>query len=60
MAGVPEMIAEVQVEGTFPTAPSWSPCITRSRPKTAILSLALYGSFLPVPELGRFADDAER
>ena len=30
MDGVPEMVAEVQVEATFPTAPSWSPCTTPS------------------------------
>jgi urease gamma subunit len=30
MDGVPEMLEEVQVEGTFPTAPSSSPSTTRS------------------------------
>ena len=30
MDGVPEMIPEIQVEATFPTAPSWSPSTTRS------------------------------
>ena len=29
MEGVPEMIPEIQVEATFPTAPSWSPCINQ-------------------------------
>ena len=59
MAGVPEMIAEVQVEGTFPDG---TKLVTVHHPIAAEngdLSLALYGSFLPVPELGRFADDAE-
>ena len=31
MDGVPEMIPDVQVEATFPTAPSSSPCTIRSR-----------------------------
>ena len=30
MEGVPEMIHDVQVEGTFPMAPNWSRCTTRS------------------------------
>ncbi len=30
MEGVPEMIGEIQVEATFPTAPSSSPSTTRS------------------------------
>jgi urease subunit gamma len=30
MEGVPEMIPDIQVEATFPTAPSWSPCTIRS------------------------------
>ena len=25
MEGIPEMIPEIQVEATFPTAPNWSP-----------------------------------
>ena len=29
MEGVPEMISDVQVEATFPTAPNWSPFTTR-------------------------------
>jgi urease subunit gamma/beta len=55
MAGVPEMIAEVQVEGTFPDG---TKLVTVHHPIAASdgdLSLALYGSFLPVPELPRFA-----
>lgn len=60
MAGVPEMIAEVQVEGTFPDG---TKLVTVHHPIAAEdgdLSLALYGSFLPVPDLGRFGkNDAE-
>ena len=55
MAGVPEMIADVQVEGTFPDG---TKLVTVHHPIAAEdgdLALALYGSFLPVPDLGRFA-----
>jgi urease subunit gamma/beta len=49
MDGVPEMIVEVQVEGTFPDG---SKLVTVHHPIAAEhgnLELALYGSFLPVP-----------
>ncbi len=49
MEGVPEMIEEVQVEGTFPDG---SKLVTVHHPIAAArgdLRLALYGSFLPVP-----------
>jgi len=49
MDGVPEMIVEVQVEGTFPDG---SKLVTVHHPIVAEvgnLELALYGSFLPVP-----------
>jgi urease subunit gamma/beta len=55
MPGIPEMVAEVQVEGTFPDG---TKLVTVHHPIAAEngdLSLALYGSFLPVPDLGRFA-----
>ncbi|AKQ69244.1 Urease beta subunit [Myxococcus hansupus] len=55
MDGVPEMLAEVQVEGTFPDG---SKLVTVHHPVVAEhgdLALALYGSFLPVPPLERFA-----
>ncbi len=56
MAGVPEMIAEVQVEGTFPDG---TKLVTVHHPIAAEdgnLELALYGSFLPVPELSVFGE----
>ncbi len=56
MAGVPEMIAEVQVEGTFPDG---TKLVTVHHPVAAEngdLSLALYGSFLPIPDIARFAE----
>src|SRR6476660_9368878 len=49
MEGVPEMIVEVQVEGTFPDG---TKLVTVHRPialEEGDLTLALYGSFLPVP-----------
>ena len=59
MAGVPEMIAEVQVEGTFPDG---SKLVTVHHPVTledGDLALALYGSFLPVPEVAVFHQPPE-
>lgn len=55
MPGVPEMIAEVQVEGTFPDG---TKLVTVHHPlarENGDLALALYGSFLPVPDVSRFA-----
>ena len=54
MAGVPEMIHDVQVEGTFPDG---SKLVTVHHPiasENGDLKLALHGSFLPVPELSVF------
>src|ERR1043165_6191064 len=51
MPGVPEMIHDVQVEGTFPDG---SKLVTVHHPialENGDLSLALHGSFLPVPSL---------
>src|SRR5687768_7724182 len=47
MSGVPEMVAEVQVEGTFPDG---CKLVTVHHPivsEHGALDLALYGSFLP-------------
>ena len=55
MDGVPELVAEVQVEGTFPDG---TKLVTVHHPIVAEhgdLALALYGSFLPVPERSVFA-----
>ena len=56
MSGVPELIHDVQVEGTFPDG---SKLVTVHNPivnEDGDLSLALYGSFLPVPELSAFGE----
>src|SRR5579862_5031987 len=55
MPGVPEMVVEVQVEGTFPDG---TKLVTVHHPISAEngdLSLALYGSFLPTPSLELFS-----
>jgi urease subunit gamma/beta len=59
LSGVPEMITEVQVEGTFPDG---TKLVTVHQPIAAEhgdLSLALYGSFLPVPDLALFPPAAQ-
>jgi urease subunit gamma/beta len=59
LEGVPEMIDEVQVEGTFPDG---TKLVTVHHPIVADhgnLELALYGSFLPAPG-GRIGAPAER
>jgi urease subunit gamma/beta len=56
MEGVPEMIHEVQVEGTFPDG---TKLVTVHHPITldqGDLKLALYGSFLPVPDASKFEE----
>jgi urease subunit gamma/beta len=55
MAGVPALVTEVQVEGTFPDG---TKLVTVHHPIAAEdgdLALALYGSFLPVPPASAFA-----
>jgi urease subunit gamma/beta len=57
MAGVPEMIYDVQVEGTFPDG---SKLVTVHHPiasENGDLKLALHGSFLPVPDVSVFGSD---
>ena len=54
LPGIAEMVTEVQVEGTFPDG---TKLVTVHHPIAAAdgnLALALYGSFLPVPELASF------
>jgi len=54
MAGVPEMICDVQIEGTFPDG---SKLVTVHHPiagEHGDLALALHGSFLPMPDLSQF------
>lgn len=54
LPGVPSMVAEVQVEGTFPDG---TKLVTVHHPiasENGDLSLALHGSFLPIPDLAVF------
>src|ERR1700684_1502106 len=54
MDGVPSMITEVQVEGTFPDG---TKLVTVHHPiasENGNLAMALYGSFLPVPHSSAF------
>ncbi len=55
MDGIPDLVTEVQVEGTFPDG---TKLVTVHHPIVADhgdLSLALYGSFLPVPDRSVFS-----
>lgn len=59
LPGVPEMIHMVQVEGTFPDG---TKLVTVHEPvaeQDGNLELALYGSFLPQPDLSAFESDAQ-
>jgi urease subunit gamma/beta len=59
MAGVPEMIHDIAVEGTFPDG---TKLVTVHDPivrEDGDLGLALYGSFLPIPVLAVFGAAAD-
>ena len=59
MSGIPELVVEVQIEGTFPDG---TKLVTVHHPIAAEdgdLSLALYGSFLPVPDLTVFGTSGD-
>lgn len=59
LPGLPELIHEVQVEGTFPDG---TKLVTVHHPisrEHGDLSLALYGSFLPLPDLKAFGEVAD-
>src|SRR5262245_18093446 len=59
MTGVPSMLVEVQVEGTYPDG---TKLVTVHHPiaiEHGDMSLALSGTFLPVPELSLFQQAAE-
>lgn len=54
-AGVPEMIYSVQVEGTFRDGTKLVTVHSPVSQEDGDLKLALYGSFLPIPDLKLFA-----
>jgi urease subunit gamma/beta len=56
MVGVPELVGEVQVEGTFPDGTKLVTVHTPIALPTVDLALALYGSFLPIPAADAFRE----
>lgn len=59
LAGVPEMIYSVQVEGTFRDGTKLVTVHSPIAHEDTDLSLALYGSFLEVPKASAFAKDVD-
>ena len=59
MDGVPEMIHDIAVEGTFPDGTKLVSVHDPIVREDGDLALALYGSFLPVPDLARFGAAAD-
>jgi urease subunit gamma/beta len=57
MPGVAELVAEVQVEGTFRDGTKLVTVHAPIASEQGDLALALYGSFLPVPERALFDDE---
>jgi urease subunit gamma/beta len=55
MSGVPELIADVQVEGTFPDGTKLVSIHHPIESESGDLALALYGSLLPVPAVELFS-----
>ncbi|HIK95680.1 MAG TPA: urease subunit beta [Planctomycetes bacterium] len=53
-SGVPELLHDVQVEGTFPDGTKLVTVHSPVASEDGDLSLAMYGSFLPVPDLSVF------
>jgi urease subunit gamma/beta len=58
-AGIPELLHDVQVEGTFPDGTKLVTVHSPVASEDGDLSLALYGSFLPVPDLSVFDTASE-
>ncbi len=59
LAGVPEMLHTVQVEGTFRDGTKLVTIHNPIASEGGDLSLALYGSFLPIPKASDFAKDPD-
>ncbi len=57
-AGVPDLLHEVQVEGTFPDGTKLVTVHSPVASEDGDLKMALYGSFLPVPDLSCFGTDS--
>jgi urease subunit gamma/beta len=60
LPGVPEMVAEIHIEGTFPDGTKLVAVRSPITKEMGDLALALHGSFLPVPDAALFAaEDGE-
>jgi urease subunit gamma/beta len=57
MPGVAELVAEVQVEGTFRDGTKLVTVHSPIASEQGDLELALYGSFLPIPDTSLFGDE---
>lgn len=55
LPGIAELVSEVQVEGTFPDGTKLVTVHDPIAAEDGDLSLALYGSFLPIPQLSVFS-----
>lgn len=55
LSGVADMVGEVHIEGTFPDGTKLVAVRAPITADTGNLALALYGSFLPVPDTALFA-----
>jgi urease beta subunit/urease gamma subunit len=60
MPGIPEIVSEVQVEGTFPDGTKLVSLHNPITNENGDLKLALHGSFLPVPDLSLFDSTSEK
>jgi urease beta subunit/urease gamma subunit len=59
LPGVPEMVGEIHIEGTFPDGTKLVAVRSPITKDTGDLTLALHGSFLPVPDASLFAEADE-
>jgi urease subunit gamma/beta len=57
MPGIPDLVTEVQVEGTFPDGTKLVSVHHPIAQNNGDLKMALYGSFLPVPDVSIFANN---
>jgi urease subunit gamma/beta len=60
MPGVPSMIYSIQVEGTFPDGTKLVTVHDPIANEDGDLAMALYGTFLPVPDLKVFGKDTDK
>jgi urease beta subunit/urease gamma subunit len=56
LPGVPDLVGEIHIEGTFPDGTKLVAVRAPITKETGDLKLALHGSFLPIPDVALFAD----